>query len=114
LQGGANFVESFEEPPAGVVVDSYLACGTADSNFSFNEFDSHLLLGVVVKDGPNLFYVVLIDLPGEESLLTGIASEDVRKPRAEDGADAIVPQGPHRMVAAGAGSEVRASRDRGP
>ncbi len=68
---------------------------------------------MVLEDLPDEFDVVLLELGGEQSLLAGVAAEDVAEAGGEDDAEPKVLERPHGMLAGGAGAEVGARDEDG-
>src|SRR5690348_264305 len=109
-QGQADVVEAFHEPPAGVVVDleRRLDPGRLGQHDAVVEVD-HDLGGRVGLDGVlERGHGGLGQDDGQQAGLGGVAAEDVTEPRGDHGPEAVVGQGPDRVLAGRAGAEVGA------
>src|SRR5699024_12090154 len=69
---------------------------------------------MVFQDLPQLRYVVLLALCGQQSLFSGVAAKDVGKARRDHHTEPVVHQGPHRVLTRRAGAEIRACDKDGP
>lgn len=68
---------------------------------------------MVLEDLPDEFDVGLVELGGEQSLLAGVAAEDVAEARGEHDPEPVVLERPHGVLAGGSGAEVGAGDEHG-
>ena len=76
-QGEPDVVEPFEKPPPSVVVDVERHGERTDAHRTLNQIDGDGYSRVGLDLFPEPLDVLVGDLRGEESLLAGVAAEDV-------------------------------------
>src|SRR5690348_4760546 len=107
-QRESDVVETFEQPPADVVVDLEGRGEVLGPHGLGLEVDRDLGAGLVLEQLPEQLDVVLLALRGHQAALARVAAEDVGEPGGDDGPEAVVHQRPDGVLARGPGAEVRA------
>src|SRR5690606_22333542 len=88
-------------------------CELADGHGTRYKVDRRGDSGLGFDLRPELLDLILGDRAGEESLLAGVATEDVAESRRDDGPEAVVAQRPHGVLATRPGAEVGTGEEHG-
>src|SRR5699024_8924066 len=108
-----DVVQALHQPPAGVVVDLEGGDHVAAGDRLVLQVHGDLGAGFGFEHLPDQLDVLLGQLGGQQSLLTGVAAEDVGEPGGEHDLETVVLQRPDGVLAGGTGPEVRAGHEHG-
>src|SRR4051812_13140598 len=107
-QGEGDVVQTLEQPPSGVVVDVERHDDLTDGDLRGNQIDGSRYSRSGIDCGPEFLQIVLGDDTGDQSLLAGVAPEDVAEARAQHDLEAEVAERPDGVLAARSRAEVLA------
>src|SRR5579871_5406092 len=111
LQRELDFIEALQEPGAAARIDlkaMHLSGWRGDRLLL--QVDRHAACALTLLDfNRKTIDDLLVDDDGQDSVLETVGEKDIAKTRADDGADAIFLERPHRALARGAATEIRPS-----
>ena len=107
LQRQVDVVVAVHQTPTGVVVDLEWQRHVAAGHGALAQVHGHLAARLLLQQLPQQLHGLLRHDGRQHAVLGGVAVEDVRKARGDDHAEAVVVQGPYRVLAGGTDAEVR-------
>ena len=106
-QRQGDVVQALHERPPHVVVDLEGARERACAERLIFQRHGDPRAGFCLEELPQKLAVFLGDDAGHQALLPGVSAENIGELGGEDNAEAVVFERPHRVLARGAGAEVR-------
>ena len=105
-QRKAYIVESFEQSPGGVIVNSERHHHCSGGDIPILKIHSDFQPWILLDQLPEEFDIILGDFGRQQSGLARVAAKDIGESGRDDHPEPVVHQCPHRMLARRSGTEI--------